>query len=117
MNPKYKHDCEYCKLFCVDTQGDWYVCESPPGSGRRSILRRYSDEISDYASAGVAECVTMTCLELAALARGFIFTTKEMRKTLAHLCDEKLGKLAIDDYAVILGEQDEPAWRVTASEL
>lgn len=43
MKPKYKHDCDACKFLGHFYDHDVYTCE-------RSVIARYSDELSEYSS-------------------------------------------------------------------
>jgi hypothetical protein len=108
MTPRYTHDCKACQLFCVDSKGDWYVCPSPLG---RSIIRRYGNEGPEYGSGGIAMCVEMTPLELAAVARGLELTQVEKDKLLTRFFDRMVDKMSVEELSRIYPDDDRLAWR------
>ena len=108
LTPKFKHNCDGCRLFCVDSHGDWYVCQGGKG---RSVICRHGDNDSEYRSGGIAECVQVTRIELAAFARGIELTPEEQKRTLAHLFDQLLGKLDQESFGFVMPDDVDPAWR------
>ena len=52
MPPRYVHDCDRCRYLGRFRSYDLYVCETKSLS-RQSVIARYSDEPSGYASGDV----------------------------------------------------------------
>ena len=50
MTPKYQHDCEACQFLGHHRGHDLYVCRNPRNEGLSSIIARFADQDSHYAS-------------------------------------------------------------------
>lgn len=77
MIARFEHDCDACRLFAADEQGDWYVCG---GDDHRTVINRRSSVDFDYHSALIR--VGNTELLISALLRGLVLTNGEVRRLL-----------------------------------
>ena len=76
--PRHKHDCERCKFYGTDVDGnDWYLC--PSGVfGCRTIVMRYGDRGEEYGSVTIGETVVPTRMEIRALRMGLELNDAEL---------------------------------------
>jgi hypothetical protein len=106
MRPKFTHDCTNCvylgKGSYCEKDVDWYVCKS--SSERRTVVARYSDKGSDYASATIGDTVVPCRLVLAALAQGLDLTDKEKDLLLQKMLTRHRQGLSITDLNNLLSD-------------
>lgn len=104
--PLFEHDCSNCVRFATNRSkngvageaaqpGDFYTCtHTARAVAERSVIYRYGNEPSEYASTPVAGFAATSPLILSALVSGLRLTENEVRAMLGTL----LGRSATGSY-------------------
>lgn len=105
LEPRFEHDCDKCELFAITAKGDWYVCLTSPKALQRSVILRYGNDGSEYASLEISGSSINSGLVLGALTLGLRLTDAEVRRCLASMLVQELPRSA---YEYIIDEIDQP---------